>query len=281
MDSSSSIVLEVATRSDRGRVRSHNEDSVLADPALGLVVLADGMGGYNAGEVASGMATSSLGIGLSTALAEHRPEAAVDGADWASVLLAQEIARTNAAIHEAANNRPQCYGMGTTVVVAFFHNGRVTTAHVGDSRLYRLRNGSFELLTRDHSVLQEQVDDGIITPGQARLSKRTNNLLTRALGADPVVDAEIGDHETLAGDLYLLCSDGLTDMLEETVIGDALRAFGDQPECCAERLVELANESGGRDNITVALVRVIRTSLPCRKGWWARLRERLFGGGGR
>jgi protein phosphatase len=281
MDSPPSVAFEISARSDTGRVRSHNEDSFLANPELGLVVLADGMGGYNAGEVASGMATSLLGLGLSTALAERSRDAAGGGAGWALAMLEREIARANAAIHEAANNQPQCYGMGTTVVAVLFHDGRIATAHVGDSRLYRMRNGSFELLTRDHSVLQEQVDAGIITPEQARQSKKTNNLLTRALGADPVVDADFADHEIWPGDLYLLCSDGLTDMLADEEIAGILLEAGDQPGQCVSRLIDMANENGGRDNVTVALVRINRVASPRSTGWWARLKGWLFGGGGR
>jgi PPM family protein phosphatase len=281
MESSSSVVLEMATRSDTGRVRPHNEDSVFVKPELGLVVLADGMGGYNAGEVASSMATTLLGSGLTAALAERSPDdPAGDGRLWAQVALAREIGCTNEVIHEAAANQPQYFGMGTTVVVALFYDDRVTIAHVGDSRLYRLREGALEVLTRDHSVLQEQVDDGIITPEQARQSKKSNNLLTRALGADPVVDADIVNKEMRPGDLYLLCSDGLTDMLSDGTIAEVLRDLGELPDRCAERLVELANENGGRDNVTVALVRVVRTK-PLPRGWWVRLKGWLFGRGGR
>lgn len=276
-----SVVLEIATRSDTGRVRPHNEDAVLANPDLGLVVLADGMGGYNAGEVASSMATTLLGSGLAAAFAERSPDdpAGVDKV-WAQLALAREIGCTNEVIHEASVNQPQYSGMGTTVVAAIFYDDRVTIAHVGDSRLYRLREGELEALTRDHSLLQEQVDTGIITPEQARQSKKSTNLLTRALGADPVVEADIADYETRAGDIYLLCSDGLTDMVTDGAVADTLRELGGQPEPCAARLVELANENGGRDNVTVALVRVARTT-PLPHGWWVRLKEWLFGERGR
>ena len=279
MDSSSSAVFEMATCSDTGRVRPHNEDSVLAKPELGLVVLADGMGGYNAGEVASSMATTLLGSGLTAAFAERSPDDPAGGGKyWAQVALAREIGCANEVIHEAAANQPQYAGMGTTVVAAIFYDDRVCIAHVGDSRLYRWREETLEALTRDHSVLQAQVDDGIMTSEQARQSKKSNNLLTRALGADPVVDADIVDRETRPGDVYLLCSDGLTDMLADEAIADVLRELGDLPDRCSARLVELANEYGGRDNVTVALVRVVRTT-PLPHGWWAWLKGWLFGGG--
>jgi len=270
MDSARFVALEIATRSDPGRIRPHNEDSILANPDLGLVVLADGMGGYNAGEVASGMATTLLGSGLAGALADPGSgEGRADGGQRAAAALARELACTNEVIYEAAVNQPQYAGMGTTVVAAIFHDDQVTVAHVGDSRLYRLRSGLLELLTHDHSLLQEQIDDGIITAEQARQSKN-RNLLTRALGVDPVVEAEIRDHDTLPGDIYLLCSDGLTDMVGEDRIAATIRELGTEGDRCAARLVELANEGGGRDNVSVALVRVLRMS-PARRSWWRRL----------
>jgi serine/threonine protein phosphatase PrpC len=270
--SSSTVVLEIATRSDPGRVRPHNEDSMLASPDLGLVALADGMGGYNAGEVASSMATSLLGSGMAAAFAERRPGArGADGHSWARVALAREIGRVNAAIHEASGDQPQYSGMGTTLVAAVFHDDRVAVAHVGDSRLYRLRGGALELLTRDHSLLQEQIDAGIITSEQATESAN-RNLLTRALGVDPEVEADTQDHEARAGDFYLLCSDGLTDMLDDDRIAATVQESGGDLDGCVARLVDLANENGGRDNISAVLVKVVQT-FPARRPWWARLRE--------
>jgi protein phosphatase len=274
-----SAALEIATRSDPGRVRPHNEDSVFADAALGFAVLADGMGGYNAGEVASGMATAPLGAELAKAFAERGPdEIEADGQCWASVALAGAIVRTNVAIHLAAESQPQYSGMGTTLVAALFHDNRLTVAHIGDSRLYRLRGDKLAQLTRDHSLLQEQVDDGIITAEQARLAKN-RNLVTRALGVDPTVEIEVNDHEARAGDVFLLCSDGLTDMIDDGAIASTLSSFSAQPGQCAIRLVDMANEHGGRDNVSVIVVRVKQT-FPARLGWWARLRS-WFGSRGR
>lgn len=275
MDLSTSVALEIATRSDPGRVRAHNEDSVLANRALGMVLIADGMGGYNAGEVASGMATTLLASGLVSAFAERGPgEREVGGRrSWARTALGREIASTNEVIHEAAVNQPAYSGMGATLVAAVFHDNVVTAAHVGDSRLYRLRDGELKQLSRDHSLLQEQVDDGIITAEQARAMKN-RNLLTRALGVDPVVEAEIREHEAHPGDIFLLCSDGLTDMLEDDRIAATILEQGTNPERCAASLVDLANQAGGRDNVTVALVRVART-FPARRTWWVRLLDRF------
>jgi protein phosphatase len=271
MELNPTVALEIATRSDPGRVRAHNEDSVLVNQALGLALLADGMGGYNAGEVASSMATTLLASGLVSAFTERGPgEREVGGRrSWARTALGREIASTNAVIHEAAVNQPAYSGMGSTVVAAVFHDNVVTVAHVGDSRLYRLRGSELVQLTRDHSLLQEQLDAGIITIEQARAAKN-KNLLTRALGVDPVVEAEIREHDAQPGDVFLLCSDGLTDMLGDARIGATILEQGANPERCAARLVDLANDAGGRDNVTVVLVRVAR-AFPARRSWWARL----------
>ena len=269
-----SKALEVATLSDKGMVRSHNEDAVFADAAAGFVVLADGMGGYNAGEVASGMTTALLGSELKKAFAEREPfQVEADGRLRAHVVLEAEIGRANGAIHQAAQSQPQYAGMGTTLVMAVFHNNAVTVAHIGDSRLYRLRGEAFGPITRDHSLLQEQIDSGIITAEQARHSQN-KNLVTRALGVDPTVEPEIHDYDVQPGDIYLLCSDGLNDMVEGEEIGMTLQMLGANLELCATQLVQMANDNGGRDNVSVILVRVREAfPAPARSagGWWARL----------
>ncbi|MBI4983987.1 MAG: Stp1/IreP family PP2C-type Ser/Thr phosphatase [Rhodocyclales bacterium] len=267
-----SKALEIATLSDKGMVRSHNEDAVLANAVSGFVVLADGMGGYNAGEVASGMATALLGSELEKSFTEREPfRVEPDGRSWARVVLATEIARANGAIHQAAQSQPQYAGMGTTLVTAVFHNNTVTVAHIGDSRLYRLRGEEFGPITRDHSLLQEQIDSGMITVEQARHSQN-KNLVTRALGIDPAVEPEIHDHAVLPGDIYLLCSDGLNDMVEDEEIAMTLQALAANLELCATQLVQMANDNGGRDNVSVILVRVREAfAAPSRGGWWARL----------
>jgi PPM family protein phosphatase len=199
--------LQIVSRSDAGMVRSHNEDSVFVNAACGLAILADGMGGYNAGEVASGMATSLLGSELEKfagRLEAQRP-ASVDGANPMHQAIEAEIQRANAAIYQSAQSQPQYAGMGTTLVLALFHDNAVTVAHIGDSRLYRFRDGKLAVVTRDHSLLQEQIDSGMITPEEARRSQN-RNLVTRALGVDPEVEPEIREYDTLPGDLYLLCS---------------------------------------------------------------------------
>jgi serine/threonine protein phosphatase PrpC len=267
--------LEIASCTDPGMVRSHNEDSIASDADKGLVVLADGMGGYNAGEVASGMATTVIITELQQLLEKAVPYAIDErsGEDVAHVLLREQIAKANTSIYQAAQSQPQYSGMGTTLVVALFYDNKMTVAHIGDSRLYRLRGDQFTQVTRDHSLLQEQIDSGVITPQQARQSQN-KNLVTRALGIDPVVEAEIHDYTTEKGDIYLLCSDGLTDMVEPEVIGRVLRALGANPEAAADRLVQMANGNGGYDNVSVVVVRV-QGDFAAPAGWWRKLHGRF------
>ncbi len=252
-------VLEIASCTDSGMVRSHNEDSIASDDKRGLVVLADGMGGYNAGEVASGMATTVLVTEIQQLLEQQNPFQVDEqtGQPFAQRLLREQIAKANTSIYQAAQSQPQYAGMGTTLVVALFYDNKLTVAHIGDSRLYRLRADEFRQITKDHSLLQEQIDSGMITPQQAKLSQN-KNLVTRALGIDPTVEAEIHEYETLPDDIYLLCSDGLCDMVSDEDMGMALQTLGANLRLCAQQLVQMANDNGGRDNVSVILVRVRR-----------------------
>lgn len=263
--------LQMAVRTDAGEVRPGNEDAVFGDAALGLAILADGMGGYRAGEVASGMATALLAQSLVGTLDDREPqEFDADGERVAHRQLRERIERANAEIYFAAQSEPQYYGMGTTLVVAWFYDNMVTLAHLGDSRAYRLRGNLFERLTHDHSLLQQQLDSGIISAEEARFS-RSKNLVTRALGVDLTVEPEIRDFSVRPGDVYLLCSDGLNDMVGDVEIAAAMRALAGDPAAAAQRLVQMANENGGRDNISVILVRV-RGEFPASAGWWQDLR---------
>ena len=249
--------LQTASLTDSGRVRDHNEDCIESRPDIGLFVLADGMGGYNAGEVASGMATSLIADGLNEVWKPKdvdrmgREEAKA----YAEKLLREQIGRANNAIFTTSQNNPECAGMGTTLVVCHFYDNFMAVAHIGDSRLYRLRGEVMEQVTRDHSLLQEQLDSGLITPEEAKLSQN-KNLVTRALGIDPAVDPEIHVHETQQDDLYLLCSDGLSDMVEDEEIRLTLITLKSNPSLTVQQLVQAANDNGGRDNISAVLVRV-------------------------
>jgi protein phosphatase len=236
-------------------VRSHNEDSIAADATLGLAVLADGMGGYNAGEVASGIAVELIKVELRKALGDKNSEKLDD----ASVerLIADHGARANTAIYQAAQSHPQYAGMGTTLVVALWHDNRMVVGHIGDSRLYRWRGGTLEQVTRDHSLLQEQIDSGMITKEQARHSQN-KNLVTRAVGIDPDVETEVHTYPVQPGDVYLLCSDGLSDMVSDEDIETTLTSLQSNLTLAAEQLVQQANDNGGRDNVSVILVRVVK-----------------------
>ena len=263
--------LEVVSQTHPGMVRSHNEDSVAQELACGLVVLADGMGGYNAGEVASGIAVSVV----ATEVCQHLQDASPTDRDEASgeelgvALLRDNIQRANASIFHAAQSQPQYAGMGTTIVAGLFYDNRVIVGHVGDSRMYRLRGETLKTITRDHSLLQEQIDGGMISIEDARVS-RNKNLVTRAVGIDAEVVPEIHMHNVLAGDIYLLCSDGLNDMVEDEDIQSALYAMQGNLPLAAEQLIQMANDNGGRDNVSVILVKV-NGEFAAPRGWLAKL----------
>ena len=256
------MILELHSATDTGRARTNNEDSAAVDEQSKLVVLADGMGGYNAGEVASGMATTFIKSELGRWLSE-----ASDSATDADVRRAMEICVDNAnrAIFNAANSNPQYAGMGTTLVVGVFRDTRFLLGHVGDSRCYRMRAGRLAQITHDHSLLQEQIDAGLITAEQAAFSAN-KNLVTRAVGVEDTVLLETHLHDALPGDLYLLCSDGLSDMLDDETIAQLLQSCDLLPEA-ANALIDAANDAGGKDNISVVLARV-RGSSGSARSWW-------------
>ena len=256
------MIVEFHSATDTGRARNNNEDSVAVDDVGALVVLADGMGGYNAGEVASDMATSFIKSELGRWLAE-----ASQNASDTDVRRAMDICVDNAnrAIFNAANSNPKYAGMGTTLVVGVFRDGRLLMGHVGDSRAYRLRGGHMAQITHDHSLLQEQIDSGLITPEQAAFSAN-KNLVTRAIGVEDTVLLETHLHDVLPGDTYLLCSDGLSDMLDDESIAQLLMGSEALTEI-ATALVDAANDAGGKDNISVVLARV-RGPAGSARSWW-------------
>ena len=237
---------------DPGRVRTNNEDAVTLDEEHGVAVLADGMGGYNAGEVASGMATTFIRSELVRWLTSGTQKSSTAQVARALDLCVQ---KANTSILNAAVSNPQYAGMGTTLVVAVFRGLSLVLGHVGDSRCYRLRAGALSQLTKDHSMLQEQVDAGLLTPQQAAVAPG-KNLLTRALGVEEVVHMDVTTHQVMGGDLYLMCSDGLTDMLDAPSMAMVLKS--DVPIAqMAQDLVNLANAHGGRDNIAVVLMKAM------------------------
>jgi serine/threonine protein phosphatase PrpC len=261
-------VIEIATATHPGMVRSHNEDSIAADAAAGLAVLADGMGGYNAGEVASGIAVAMISAELKKALGAITGDLDIATAEK---LVGEHAVRANNAIFQASQSQPQYAGMGTTLVVALWHDDRMVVGHIGDSRLYRMRASKLEQVTRDHSLLQEQIDSGLITKEQARHSQN-KNLVTRAVGIDPEVEAEVHSYPVQAGDIYLLCSDGLNDMVTDEDMELTLSSLQANLPLAAQQLVQQANDNGGRDNVSVILVRVLK-SFPARSGLVDRLKS--------
>lgn len=254
---------EFYSQTDTGRVRSNNEDTIALDESCALAVLADGMGGYAAGEVASGMACEFI----KTELGRWLSEAASNASDT-DVKRAMDICVDNAnrAIFSAANSNPTYAGMGTTLVLGVFRSGRLLMGHIGDSRGYRWRSGQFQQITKDHSLLQEQIDAGMLTPEQALFSAN-KNLVTRALGVEDLALLETHQHEVQSGDIYLMCSDGLSDMLRDQQMADIIAAHTSLPDMGAA-LVAAANEAGGRDNIAVVLVRAQGAAEPASRSWW-------------
>lgn len=268
------ISLELANVSDPGRKRPHNEDSAITDPELGLALVADGMGGYKAGEVASAIAAKVILDGVREArLKHHFQKQGRDGRNEAadSALIRTSIEAANRHIFDTAHNIPQCQGMGTTVVAALFAAGKVTIAHVGDSRIYRFRDGSLVQVTSDHSLVQELIDRGYFTPEEAQ-ANTPKNLVTRALGIDETVQVDVQELETLPGDIFLLCSDGLNDMVNDEEIRLTLSKYSANLLEAAHELVGRANAEGGKDNISVVLARP-GSAVPAKAGLRAKLQS--------
>ena len=243
------LLLDMASCTDRGRAREHNEDALACDALAGVAVLADGMGGYAAGEVASGAAAAQIASELARLKIEYP---SVSPADLMQAMH-DSIRRVNDQIYRAARKDPRYTGMGTTLVAAAFTGQVAVIAHAGDSRAYLLRDGRLRRMTKDHSLLQERIDLGLLQADDPS-GDSMRNLITRALGVDPSLEPEIGVHGLRDGDLVLLCSDGLNDMIDDASIEQTLREHGDVPGEAARLLVEHANAAGGRDNISVILI---------------------------
>ena len=265
-------ILHGAT-SDVGRKRPNNEDRHCADPALGLFVVCDGMGGGKAGEVASAIAVET--IHRHFAEAAQRPDLPLvhevdDTFSPTTNRLASAIKLANDVIYKSAGDHPEWFGMGTTVVAAVHTDHILSFAHVGDSRLYLVRNQTIQPMTMDHSWVNEQVRQGLLTQEEAESSPR-RNIVTRALGAEAAVDVTLGELPLFADDLFLLCSDGLTKSVQPSTILDTLLDAEDA-QTLSRRLTTLANEAGGEDNTTV-IVLAVRERQD--HGLWQRLRQRL------
>jgi len=241
--------------SDRGVVRSHNEDAIAWMEGCGVALLADGMGGHNAGEVASAMAVDTIGAALQRVWPEL---ASVDGAACAAELRSA-VAEANRRIVAHAGADPACRGMGTTVETLLLRNEEALIAHVGDSRSYRWRDGELLRLTRDHSWLQELIDSGMVAADDPAPPVGRNRI-TRALGMEGAVGCDIERVDAAPGDLFLLCSDGLTDLLSERRLATLLTEARGPLQAVAESLVAEANWLGGDDNVSVVLAQLAHRS---------------------
>jgi protein phosphatase len=236
--------IEIAQLTDTGRIREHNEDAIGSNPDIGLMVLADGMGGYNAGEVASGIAVQIV-TDLASEAATREELTNVDahsGLMRQSIILRDAVFRSNKIIYQTAQSQTHCEGMGTTIVACMFYDNKVSVAHVGDSRAYRLRNSVLEQITLDHSLLQELVDRGFYSQEEAQRSTN-RNYVTRALGVEPTVEVEVQEYDVSPGDIY---------------------------EVVGQQLIDLANDHGGRDNVSVMLAQV-KEAFPAKRGLFARI----------
>lgn len=245
--------LRAAGRTDTGREREHNEDAFYCGATSGLFIVADGMGGQLAGEIASAMAVDVLRDDIEHSATD---EAFIGGFDQryspTANRLAAGVRRANQAIHTAGLSKPEWRNMGSTLVAAQLYDQRLALAHVGDSRAYLLRDGTLSQLTADHSLVAEQQRRGLISKAEAERSPM-KNIITRALGEGPQVEVDLAELDLIPGDRLLLCSDGLTNMVEDSVIR-AIISAEDDPEKACDTLIDQANAGGGRDNITVVLV---------------------------
>jgi len=263
--------IEFAELTHTGRVREHNEDAIGTNADIGLMVLADGMGGYNAGEVASGIAVQIV----TELAAEGAAREELNDIDPHSSLMRQSIIlrdavyRANKIIFQTAQSQTHCEGMGTTIVACMFYDDKVSIAHVGDSRAYRMRGGQLEQMSLDHSLLQELVDRGFYSHEEAQRSTN-RNYVTRALGVEPTVEVEVHEYDVLPDDIYLLCSDGLSDMVEDDDIHLTISTFNASLDVVGQQLVDLANDHGGRDNVSVMLAQV-KEAFPAKRGLIAKI----------
>ena len=261
-----SDAIKVVRLTDVGMLRDHNEDAIASDLSIGLLVLADGMGGYKAGEVASEIAVLMVAAEITelmqskSSLVKLAPDLLLE-----SNMLMDAVAKTNAMIYKISQDQPQCAGMGTTLVASIFTNNKLVVGHIGDSRMYRLRGEIITQLTEDHSVIQEQINAGLLTREQALLSNH-KNLVTRALGVDPEVELELQEFEVEISDIYLLCSDGLTDLVNDTELTKILLEANGNIASAAKELIQVANENGGTDNISVIIAK-IKKEFICEKSW--------------
>jgi protein phosphatase len=258
-ESGHTVKLAAAGRTDVGRRRPHNEDSIEVSEELALFAIADGMGGHAAGEVASRMAVETLREFVVHAARDRDftwPFGIDENRTHAENVLITAFHLANRKVCQLAGENIDYMGMGTTLAVVYMPDGQAHIAHVGDSRVYRMRKDQLELLTMDHSWVNEQLQRNIITEDEAR-THRWRNVITRALGNRTDLEVDLKTVDTQAGDLFMICSDGLTGMLENTQIAEILANDPSDLGLICDNLVEAANAAGGLDNISVILIRII------------------------
>jgi protein phosphatase len=266
--------VEVAGATDPGCVRKNNEDNFAVDPELGLLLVADGMGGHNSGEVASDLASKTILDFARRMLGGAKsllPEGGTAALSPRGRQLEYFVKTANTMIYEKGRAFPKDAGMGTTVVAALVDGKSLTVAHVGDSRLYLWRRGELAQLTEDHSLVGEQVKRGQITADEASRSN-LQNILTRALGAEGDVQVDVADHPLMPGDLILLATDGLSKMVSDAEVAQTIAAEP-APQAVVDALIAKARAAGGVDNVTVVVARVPTRGESGVKG----LVTRLFG----
>jgi PPM family protein phosphatase len=247
--------LDMACGSDKGKVRSRNEDHVRILPDLGLVILSDGMGGHKAGDVASQIAVESIGDHWCSVYANPTGTATITGSRRNDDLLAA-VSSANEQIFTLSKNNPEFQGMGATVIAAHFNSDGMCAVHLGDSRLYRFRRGRLQQLTVDHTHAQESVRLGLISAEEARGGYGWN-LLLKALGVDSLIEPDMISTPVQTGDIFLLGTDGLTDAVSDDEIRTRIALGDNNLTDVVEDLIDLSNQNGGPDNISIVLVRIV------------------------
>ena len=237
---------------DTGRARSHNEDAISWNAESGLALLADGMGGHNAGDVASRMCIEQLTELLIPALGKALRLTPNKGKSKHATLVYRAVSKANAAIFTEASVNADRQGMGTTLAMVLFYNDKVVVAHVGDSRVYRLRSRQLEQITADHSLVRELLEKGVISAEEVE-NNPYSHVITKAVGNRDKVVAEVQELDAEPGDVFLLCSDGLTDLVDDAAIEDTLVAAAGNWASAAQHLIDLANHQGGKDNISAVV----------------------------
>jgi len=243
--------------SDVGRKRKGNEDSLFVNPEQHLFVVADGMGGHAAGEIASKVAVDSINEFVCLTGGDEEitwPFGLDENISYDGNRLKTAIRYANRKVLEATKEKSEYEGMATTVAAVLVDEDAANLGHVGDSRVYLMRDGEITQLTSDHSWVNEQIQSGVISPDQAR-THPLRNVVTRALGGKPDLQVDMQQHKAKAGDILILCSDGLTTMIPDEDIARVVREAGGDVEKAAQALVASANAKGGEDNITVLLIR--------------------------